>query len=68
MHRGGNEPVALTRVFFDLSGMPIDQVRKFLGHEKLETTQIYAESSPAMNPESYERALGARSPTGSREE
>ena len=48
--------------------MPIDQVRKFLGHEKLETTQIYAESSPAMNPESYERALGARPPTGSREE
>jgi hypothetical protein len=25
--------------------MPIEQIQKFLGHAKLETTQIYAESS-----------------------
>ena len=27
-------------------GMPLEQIQKFLGHAKLETTQIYAESSP----------------------
>jgi integrase/recombinase XerD len=40
-------------------GMPLDQVQKFLGHEKLETTQIYAQSSPRMIQDSYRRALGA---------
>ena len=40
-------------------GMPLDQVQKFLGHAKIETTQIYAESSTAMIQESYRRALGA---------
>ena len=39
-------------------GMPLEQVQKFLGHEKLETTQIYAESSPQMIRDSYRRALG----------
>jgi len=29
-------------------GMPIEQIQKFLGHSKLETTQVYAESSTAM--------------------
>jgi len=38
-------------------GMPLDQVQKFLGHERLETTQIYAESTPAMIRKSYEKAL-----------
>lgn len=38
-------------------GMPLEQVSRFLGHEKLETTQIYAESSPAMIAGSYRRAL-----------
>jgi integrase/recombinase XerD len=33
-------------------GMPIDQIQKFLGHAKLETTQIYAESTPEMIRES----------------
>ena len=28
--------------------MPIEQIQKFLGHSKLETTQIYAESSTEM--------------------
>jgi hypothetical protein len=44
-------------------GMPIEQVQKFLGHSKLETTQLYAESSTEMLRESYQRALsrgGAR--------
>jgi len=40
-------------------GMPLDQVQKFLGHEKLETTQTYAQSSPRMIKDSYRRALGA---------
>jgi site-specific recombinase XerD len=39
-------------------GMPIEQIQKFLGHSKLETTQIYAESSAEMVKESYQRALG----------
>ena len=39
-------------------GMPIEQIQKFLGHSKLETTQIYAESSAEMIKESYQRALG----------
>jgi integrase/recombinase XerD len=38
-------------------GMPIEQIQKFLGHAKLETTQIYAESSAEMLKESYQRAL-----------
>jgi integrase/recombinase XerD len=38
-------------------GMPIEQIQKFLGHWKLETTQIYAESSPEMFKESHQRAL-----------
>jgi len=28
--------------------MPIEQIRKFLGHAKLETTQMYAESTSEM--------------------
>ena len=39
-------------------GMPLDQIQKFLGHSKLETTQIYAESSSEMIKESYQKALG----------
>jgi integrase/recombinase XerD len=38
-------------------GMPIDQIQKFLGHSKLETTQVYAESTTKMLKESYRRAL-----------
>src|SRR6266700_1343558 len=38
-------------------GMPIEQIQKFLGHSKLETTQVYAESSTEMIRESYQRAL-----------
>src|SRR5713101_9531930 len=35
----------------------IEQIQKFLGHSKLETTQLYAESSMEMMRESYQRAL-----------
>jgi integrase/recombinase XerD len=38
-------------------GMPIEQIQKLLGHSKLETTQLYAESSTEMMRESYQRAL-----------
>jgi integrase/recombinase XerD len=38
-------------------GMPIEQIQKFLGHAKLETTQVYAESSTEMMRESSQRAL-----------
>ncbi len=38
-------------------GMPIEQIQKFLGHAKLETTQVYAESTPEMIKESYRRVL-----------
>ncbi len=37
--------------------MPIEQIQKFLGHAKLETTQVYAESTPEMIKDSYRRAL-----------
>jgi integrase/recombinase XerD len=38
-------------------GMPLEQIQKLLGHAKLETTQIYAESTPEMMKESYQKAL-----------
>src|SRR5215510_3892908 len=38
-------------------GMPLEQIQKFLGHARLETTQIYAESTAAMIKESYQQAL-----------
>jgi hypothetical protein len=34
------------------------QIQKFLGHAKLENTQIDAESTPAMIKASYQKALG----------
>src|SRR5213594_300053 len=39
-------------------GMPLEQIQQFLGHAKLETTQIYAASTTAMMKESYQKALG----------
>lgn len=38
-------------------GLSIEQIQKFLGHAKLETTQIYAESSVEMIQESYQKSL-----------
>ncbi|HEY5864070.1 MAG TPA: tyrosine-type recombinase/integrase [Candidatus Tectomicrobia bacterium] len=39
-------------------GMPLEQIQKFLGHARLETTQVYAESTTTMIKESYQKALG----------
>ena len=38
-------------------GMPIEQIQKFLGHVKLGTTQVYAESTPEMIKDRYRRAV-----------
>ena len=38
-------------------GMPLEQIQKFLGHAKIETTQIYAESTTEMLKENYRKAL-----------
>jgi len=38
-------------------GMPLEQIQKFLGHAKIETTQIYAESTTDMLKENYRKAL-----------
>jgi hypothetical protein len=38
--------------------MPIDQIQKFLGHAKPETTRIHAESSTEMIVESHAAAGG----------
>jgi len=38
-------------------GMSLEQIQKFLGHSKLETTQIYAESSTEMIKDSYQQAF-----------
>src|SRR5262245_64287434 len=41
-------------------GMQLEQIQKFLGHSKLETTQIYAESTPEIIKESYRKALAGK--------
>lgn len=38
-------------------GMPIDQVQQFLGHSKLETTQIYAQTSIQNLKENYQKLI-----------
>jgi len=38
-------------------GMPIEQIQNFLGPSKLETTQVYAESTAEMIKESNRQAL-----------
>jgi len=38
-------------------GMPIEQIQKFLGHSKIETTQIYAESTTTMMKNGYQKAF-----------
>ncbi len=34
-----------------------EQIQKFLGHSKIETTQIYAESSTEMMKEGFKKAF-----------
>jgi integrase/recombinase XerD len=38
-------------------GMPLEQVQRFLGHARIDTTEIYAQSSTAMIRDAYRRAL-----------
>ncbi len=38
-------------------GIPLEQIQKFLGHSKIETTQIYAESSTEMMKEGFRKAF-----------
>ena len=38
-------------------GMSLEQIQQFLGHENLETTQIYAASTTAMIQTSYQQAM-----------
>lgn len=37
--------------------MLLEQIQKFLEHSKIETTQIYAESTTAMMKEGYKKAF-----------
>jgi site-specific recombinase XerD len=37
--------------------MPLDLVQKFLGHSKIQTTQIYSEAPDEMMKEMYRKAL-----------
>jgi integrase/recombinase XerD len=52
---------SIATILLDSGLVPIDQVRKFLGHLHLSTTQIYAETSLRALGENYVRALGGRS-------
>ena len=38
-------------------GMTLEQIQKFLGHSKIETTQIYTESSTDMLKDSFQSAF-----------
>ena len=38
-------------------GMPLEHIQKFLGHVKLDTTQVYAASTTAMIQDSYRQAM-----------
>ena len=38
-------------------GMPLEQIQKFLGHAKIDTTQVYAASTTAMIKDSYQQVL-----------
>lgn len=40
-------------------GMPLEHVQRFLGHEEIATTQVYAASTPAAIRASHERAARA---------
>jgi integrase/recombinase XerD len=49
---------SIATILLDSGQVPIDQVQKFLGHLRLSTTQIYAETSVRALGENYVRALG----------
>jgi integrase/recombinase XerD len=52
---------SIATILLDSGQVPIDQVRKFLGHLHLSTTQIYAETSQRALGENYVRVLGGQS-------
>ena len=54
LKRHGHHSIATTLLEH---GMPLEQIQKFLGHAKIDTTQIYAASTTAMIKESYRQAL-----------
>jgi integrase/recombinase XerD len=48
---------SVATILLDSGQVPIDHVRKFLGHLHLSTTQIYAETSLQALGANYVRAL-----------
>ena len=50
---------SIATILLDSGQMPIDQVQKFLGHQRLSTTQIYAETSIGALGDNYLRALSS---------
>jgi len=48
---------SIATILLDSGYVPIDQVQKFLGHLRLSTTQIYAETSVRALGDNYLRAL-----------
>src|SRR6266849_4841366 len=50
---------SIATIMLDSGQMPIDQVQKFLGHQRLSTTQIYAETSVRALGDNYLRALSS---------
>ena len=44
---------SIATILLDSGQMPIDQVQKFLGHQRLSTTQIYAETSVRALGDNY---------------
>jgi integrase/recombinase XerD len=51
---------SIATILLDSGQVPIDQMRKFLGHLHLSTTQIYAETSLRALGENHVRALSGR--------
>jgi integrase/recombinase XerD len=50
---------SIATILLDSGQMPIDQVQKYLGHQRLSTTQIYAETSVRALGDNYLRALSS---------
>lgn len=50
----------LMATFLLEKGMPLEQIQKFLGHSKIETTQIYAQSKTEMMMEGIEKLFRDR--------
>lgn len=50
---------SIATILLDSGQMPIDQVQKFLGHLRLSTTQIYAETNVRALGDNYLRVLNS---------